>query len=205
MRANLWSILSLYSRPVAARIPDDITQLLTACAAGDPGAWRQLTPYLYAELGRLAESYLRNERSGHTLQPTALVHESYIRLMEQRLPRFESRGHFLALAAQVMRQVLVDSARAHRAAKRGGGVPAVPIEEAEPVIEGFNWSIIELDEALNRLRARNEAHAQVVEFHYFGGLHLAEIASVTGRSERTLARELRAAKLFLARELGGAA
>jgi RNA polymerase sigma factor (TIGR02999 family) len=184
---------------------DDITQILSACSAGDPAAWRRLTPFLYAELGRLAESYLRNERTGHTLQPTALVHESYIRLVEQRLPRFESRGHFLALAAQVMRQVLVDSARAHRAAKRGGGLRALPIQDAAPVIEGVNWGVIELDEALNRLRGRNEAHAQVIEYHYFGGLLVAEIASVTGRSERTIARELRAAKLFLARELGGAA
>ena len=179
---------------------DAITQTLVACAAGDRDAWQRLAPFLYQELRRLAENYLRDERGGHTLQPTALVHESYIRLVEQRLPKFESRAHFLGLAARVMRQVLVDSARAHRAEKRGGAAKRVPLEDAEALVEGIPWGVLELDEALGRLAKASEPQAQVIELHYFGGLPVAEMAQLTGRSERTLARELRAAKLFLARE-----
>ena len=183
--------------------PDAITRTLAACAAGDPSAWDRLAPFVYAELRRLAESYMGREREGHTLQPTALVHESYLRLVSQRLPKFESRSHFYGLAAQIMRQVLVDSARAYRSQKRGGGAEGrLPLDGNEPAIEGQNWGILDLHEALTKLAHDSAVQAQAIELHYFGGLAVAEIARVTGRSERTLARELRAGRLSLGRLLG---
>lgn len=182
---------------------DAITQTLVACSLGDREAWERLTPLIYSELRRLAAGYLRRERSGHTLQPTALLNEAYIRLVEQRLPKFASRSQFYGLAAQVMRQILVDSARSHKAQKRGDGAQRVPLELAALEFGAApGWDVLELDTALLKLAEGSQVQAQAIELHYFAGLTLADMAPVTGRSERTLARQLRAGKLFLARELG---
>ncbi|MBL8222016.1 MAG: sigma-70 family RNA polymerase sigma factor [Bryobacterales bacterium] len=183
---------------------DAITQTLRACAAGDRSAWERLTPYIYEELRRLAAQYMRHERKGHTLQATALVHESYIRLIGQRLPEFESRGHFFAVASQLMRQVLVDHARAHRSAKRGGGTSHQELDGVEPAMDGIRWDILALDAALRRLADDKPDQAKAVELHYFGGLVVSEIAGVMGRSERSVARDLKAGRLYLLEALGPA-
>lgn len=181
---------------------DAITQTLRACAAGDRAAWERIAPYVYEELRRLAMQYMRHERKDHTLQPTALVHESYLRLIGQRLPEFENRGHFYAVASQLMRQVLVDHARSHRAAKRGGGNTREDLGDFEPIVEGIRWDLLALDAALRRLAEENPEQAKAVELHYFGGLVVSEIAGVTGRSERSVARDLKAGRLFLMETLG---
>ena len=185
-----------------ARSSDDaITSTLAACRGGDPEAWDRLVPFVYRELRRLAEGYLRRERAGHTLQPTALVHESYLRLVEQRLPAFENRQHFYGLAARIMRQVLVDSARAHRAGKRGSGGERLSLSSA-PEAADPGWDILSLDQALGKLSIESHTQAAAIELHYFSGLAVADIATYTGRSERTVARDLRSAKLYLASQLG---
>lgn len=184
------------------RAPDDaITSTLAACSTGDPQAWDKLAPFVYRELRRLAAGYLGHERPGHTLQPTALVHESYLRLVERRLPQFENRQHFYGLAARIMRQVLVDSARAHRAEKRGSGEGHASLS-SEPAIAAPAWDILALDLALGGLSLAAPAQAAAIELHYFSGLAVSEIAAYTGRSERTVARDLRSAKLYLASQLG---
>lgn len=193
---------ALFALVYSRRMRDAITQTLLQCAAGDTAAWQVLAPIVYDELHRLAESCLRGERRGHTLQPTALVHESYLRLVSQRLPVFEARSHFYALAARIMRQVLVDSARAHKAAKRGGDMERVGMDGAGSLPLWPN-PMLEIDDALRRLAEYSREQAESIELHYFGGLAVAEIANVTGRSTRTLARELKAGRLFLARALAG--
>lgn len=178
---------------------DAITGLLTAWNAGDETAFEKLAPFVYAELRKLAESYMRGERPGHTLQPTALVHEVYLRLVKQRLPEFRNRAHFYGLTAQLMRQVLVDSSRARAAAKRAGGAQRVDLDESIAVSPARDWDILELDTALAELAIENGHGARAIELHYFGGSSVAEIAEMTGRSERTVARDLASARLFLAR------
>ncbi|MEZ5402976.1 MAG: ECF-type sigma factor [Bryobacteraceae bacterium] len=178
----------------------DITALLAAWNAGDSGALERLTPHVYSELRRLADSYMRGERPGHTLQPTALVHEVYLRLVKQKLPEFSSRSHFYGLAAQLMRQVLVDSARARGASKRAGDLRRITLGESAPGADGIGLG--ELDDALRLLEQRDENQARAVQLHYFGGLAVAEIAAFCQRSPRSVARDLRAARIFLAREIG---
>jgi len=178
---------------------DAIAATLAACNAGEHGAWDRLAPLVYSELRRMADAYMRGERPGHTLQPTALVHESYVRMVEQRLPKFESRSHFLALAARQMRQVLVDSARARRAAKRDAvlEVHGLESDRAGPPL----WDISDLDRALQRLEADSPEQGKAIELHYFGGFSVPEMSEMLQRSERSIARDLRAARLYLAREL----
>lgn len=185
-----------------------ITELLHAWSSGDTAALEGLLPAVYAELRRQAKRALRREGVGHTLQPTALVHEAYLRLVDQRHARWESRTQFFAVAAQVMRRVLVDHGRARRASKRGGGAPHITLGEAERDAAASirdasaDVDVLELDEALNRLAIFDPGKARLVELRYFAGLSIPEAAGALGVSPATVGREWAAARLWLRRELG---
>jgi len=180
---------------------DDITALARAWATGDREAGERLVGVLYDELRRLAGRHLRGERPGHTLSPTALVHEAYLRLARQGLPPFHDRAHFLGVTAHVMRQVLVDHARRRRAGKRGGGLFPVSLADGEAAPLGRSADVASLDEALLALAARDARKARAIELKYFGGLTASETASVLQVSERTVKRDLQMAEAWLHREL----
>jgi RNA polymerase sigma factor (TIGR02999 family) len=181
----------------------DVTSLLVAWSEGDDTALAQLVPRVYAELHRLAHHQMRAERSGRTLQTTALVNEAYLRLVDTRRIRWESRAHFLGVAAQAMRRVLVDAARARGARKRGGAVPMVPLDEAPLAAPERSASLVALDDALTALASVDPRKSQVVELRYFGGLTVAETAAVLRVSPETVQRDWRVAKAWLLRELSG--
>ncbi len=181
--------------------PHAVTQLLAQWAQGDQAALDHLMPLVYSELQRLASDYMRRERPDHTLQPTALVHEAYLRLVDQDLPDWQSRAHFFGVAAQMMRQILVDHARSHLASKRGGGVPAVSLEEALTVSHAHSREIVTLDETLTALAAVDLRKSKIVELRYFGGLSIEKIAESLDLSVATVGRELRMAKAWLYREM----
>jgi RNA polymerase sigma factor (TIGR02999 family) len=186
--------------------PRDISQLLADLRVGDRDALEHLLPVVYAELRQLAAAYLRRERSGHTLQPTALVHEMYMRLaahVDQHGADWVDRTHFFGIAARVMRQVLVDYARAGGAAKRGAG-RRVTLKEWNSVTPGPDIDILALEAALTRLATLDAGQARLVELRFFAGLTLEEAADVLGRSPRTLKRDWRSARAWLQRELSGA-
>src|SRR5271170_1817057 len=155
----------------------EVTQLLKAMNDGDRAAADRLLPLVYAELHRLATSYMRRERKDHTLQPTALINEAYMRLAKEDLD-WQNREHFIGVAAQVMRRVLVDHARAHKAKIRGGELRRVELEEGLAISEDRTVEMLTLDEALNRLTEVNPRQARVVELRYFGGLSIEQIAAV---------------------------
>jgi RNA polymerase sigma factor (TIGR02999 family) len=184
-------------------IEADVTRLLSEWNAGNEGAKDDLIPLLYGELHRMAAHYLRNERTARTLQPTALVHEAYMRLVQQKLPDWQSRSHFLGVAAYLMRQLLVENARRHRAAKRGGGVGNVGLEEALRFTAERSEGILELDEALRALAAFDERKSKVIELRFFGGMTVEEVAQATGVSVATVGREQRLAEAWLHREMRG--
>jgi RNA polymerase sigma factor (TIGR02999 family) len=179
----------------------DITALLGDWSRGNRTALNHLLPLVYAELRRVAARQLRNERADHTLQPTALVHEAYIRLVGQHQVDWQNRAHFFGVAAQVMRRILVDHARRHAAGKRGDGVRCVSIEEAKGVAASSEISILALDHALDRLEKVDSELAKIVEFRAFGGLTIEEVAQVLHVSPSTAKRDWRAAKVWLQREL----
>lgn len=179
-----------------------VTALLGDWSRGNQSALNQLLPLVYAELRRIAARQLRNERPDHTLQPTALVHEAYLRLVDQRQVDWNSRAHFLGVAAQVMRRILVDYARRHTAGKRGEGVPCVPIDEAKEVAAPDDIPILALDQALDRLQQIDSDLARIVELRAFGGLTIDEAAHVLQISPSTAKRDWRTAKAWLNRELG---
>jgi RNA polymerase sigma factor (TIGR02999 family) len=179
----------------------DITGLLLAWSDGDREALEELTPLVYQELKKLAESYLRKERAGHTLQPTALAHEAYIKLIDQRSVRWRNRAHFYGIAAQAMRRILVDHARARLAEKRGSGVDVVSLDEAIDVSDERAGQLLALDDALKRLADLDQQTSRVVELRYFGGMTLEETAEVLGVSRATVIREWRMAKAWLYDEL----
>lgn len=181
--------------------PSDVTGLLRQWSEGDAGALNQLVPLMYAELRRLAHHRLRHEQSNRSLNTTGLVHDAYMKLMDVRHAQFRDRAHFLAMASRVMRRLLVDQARARRAAKRGGGAEAVELDEALWVSEPQADALSELDEALERLEALDPRQGQIVEQRYFGGLSLEETAEALGVSLATVKRELRFAHAWLAAEL----
>jgi RNA polymerase sigma factor (TIGR02999 family) len=183
----------------------DLTQLLLAWSHGDQSALDVLTPLIYQELHRLAHIHLRREHAAHTLQPTALIHEAYLRMAGQRLPEFHSRTHFFGVAALYMRQILVDHARARRALKRGGGGLTVPLNDAAAFSEEHPEDLLLLDHALNGLARLDERKARIVELRYFGGLTPPETADLMGISVSTMGRELRAAEAWLRREISGQA
>ncbi len=176
---------------------EDVTLLLARWANGDRSALDGLMPIVYAELRKIAGGYLRRERTGHTLQPTALVNEAWLRLVRQDGLQFEHRNQFYALAAQAMRRILVDHARAARADKRGGG--AEKTELIANVSAGANRTIelLALDEALERLAEVSPRQAQVIELRYFAGLNIEEIADIVGASAATISRDQRTAEAWL--------
>jgi RNA polymerase sigma-70 factor (ECF subfamily) len=180
--------------------PTEVTKLLIDWRDGNDEAASRLISIVYDELRRLASHYLARERPGHTLQPTALVHEAYLRLVEQKGANWQDRAHFFAVAAQTMRHLLVDHARARRTDKRGGDLQRVELDKVS-VFETDSDEIVALDEALTRLKERDACQAKVVELRYFGGLSVPEVAEVLGISERTVKREWSMAKAWLYGEL----
>jgi len=171
---------------------------------GDPPEWLELVPLVYDELRALARRHLRRERDSHTLNTTALVHETYLRLARQRGTRWQNRSQFFAIAARVMRRVLIDYARQHRAAKRGGPAPIITLERVEAEINDADERaelLLALDEAVSRLAAVNPRLAQVVECRFFGGLSEEETAAALGVTARTVRRDWVKAKDWLRREL----
>jgi len=179
----------------------DVTQLLHEWSSGNKAALDSLTPVVYDELRRLAGVYLRRERMDHTLQATALVHEAYMKLVDQRQVRWQNRAHFFGIAAQTIRRILVDHARGVRAAKRGSGAVALSIDEALGVSEKRDLELESLDDALETLAKVDPQQARVVELRFFTGLSIEETAEVLGISESTVKRDWVSAKAWLFREL----
>jgi len=183
--------------------PHEVTQLLIAWRQGNQSALDQLLPLVYDELHRLAKRYMRGEARGHTLQTTALVNEAYLRLIEQPGIEWQDRAHFFALAARIMRFLLVDHARTRQAAKHGGGQRQVTLDEVAAIVPERSAELLALDEALGRLATLDGRQSQIVELRYFGGLSVEETAEVLGVSEITVKREWLKAKAWLYRELRG--
>lgn len=181
---------------------EEVTRLLIEWKQGNQAAVDLLVPLVYDELRRLAESYLRDERSAATIQPTALVHEAYLRLVGQNLPDWESRSHFFGVAAHLMRQILVDHARRSKSAKRGGGAPKASLDEALSFAPERSSDILALDDALEALAKVDERKAKVIELRFFGGFSVEETAQALGSSVATIGREQRMAEAWLHRELG---
>lgn len=178
----------------------EVTQLLKAMHAGDSRAADKLLPLVYQELHRLARSYMRRERAEHTLQPTALINEAYLRLAHDDVD-WQNRGHFIGVAAQVMRRVLVDYARQHKAEMRGGGLKRVELQEGLAISTDQMDDVVVLDEALGRLAEHNPRQARVVELRYFGGLSIDEVAAIVGVTPRSVKRDWALARVWLFREL----
>ncbi|MCR9292998.1 MAG: sigma-70 family RNA polymerase sigma factor [bacterium] len=175
-----------------------VTQILLKLEQGDPQAAERLLPLVYDELRKLASAKLARESAGHTLQPTALVHEAYLRLVDQdAAPAWNSRGHFFGAAAQAMRRILVESARRRQTAKAGGGMARVPLEEHEVAIDQEDERLLALHEALSELQTEQPQIAQLVELRYFGGLTIEQAADALGVSTRTANRYWVYAKAWL--------
>ena len=175
----------------------EVTQLLVAWSNGSQEALEKLIPLVYEELRRLAHHYMRRERPGHTLQTTALVNEVYFRLVDQRHVHLQNRAHFFAISAQLMRRILVDHARSHQYAKRGGGALTVSLDEATVVAQAQGANLIALDDALLELAALDERKSRIVELRFFGGLSVEETAEALKTSPRTVMREWTMAKAWL--------
>jgi RNA polymerase sigma factor (TIGR02999 family) len=179
----------------------DVTALLRAWSDGDLEARDRLIPLVYAELRRRAAAYLRRERQGHTLQPTALVHEAYLRLVDQNRAEWRNRAQFLAVASQMMRRILVDRARARQMAKRSGRWARVTIDDALAAQAAPDVDVMDLDNALSRLAAFDLRKSQIAEMRFFGGLSLQETGHALGLSVSTVEREWQAARAWLFKEL----
>lgn len=202
--------------------PDDrITQLLVAWSEGDAAALQDVTPLIYEHLKNMAARHLRSEPAGRTIQTTGLVHEAFLRLVDQRSPRWQNRSHFFAIASNLMRRVLVDQARARLAKKRGGGKANLSLDAADATLDGLGEhlllnaqgdageevgraNLIGIDAALTRLDALDRRQAQIVELRFFGGLTVEETAQVLDISNATVKRDWMMAKAWLSRELAGA-
>ena len=180
---------------------DEVERLLARAAAGDERAMADLMPLVYDELRRIAGRYMRRERPGQTIQATALVHEAYLRLLKDRAKDWHTRAHFVGIAANAMRQILVERARARHAAKRGGGGERVTIDEGSVAGPSAPVDVEALDEALERLAALDARQARIVELRFFGGLTVEEAADVVGISPATLKRDWTVARAWLKREL----
>jgi RNA polymerase sigma factor (TIGR02999 family) len=193
---------------MAAPSSSNVTGLLLRWSEGDAGALDRLLPLVYAELRRIASKQLRAERQEHTLAPTALVHELYLRLVDQRRATWQNRAQFFGLAAQLMRRILVDHARTQKAAKRGGSATRMSLDDliegglTEPDA-GPAADVLAIDEALERLASLDQDQARIVELRFFSGLTVEETAHVLSRSPRTVKREWRLARAWLYRELRG--
>jgi RNA polymerase sigma factor (TIGR02999 family) len=180
---------------------NEITKLLRGWQGGDRAALDSLVPVVYKELRRLAHCELRKERPNHTLQSTALVHEVYFRLVGQNLPQWESRAHFFAIAAQLMRQILVDYARRRCASKRGSGVCMLTLDDAVALRQRKDVDVVAVDDALNTLAELDSRQSRVVELRFFAGLSLEEISEVLGIATATVQRDWTAARAWLYREI----
>ncbi len=180
---------------------NEITKLLRGWQGGDRAALDSLVPVVYKELRRLAHCELRKERPNHTLQSTALVHEVYFRLVGQNLPQWESRAHFFAIAAQLMRQILVDYARRRCASKRGSGVCMLTLDDAVALRQRKDVDVVAVDDALNTLAELDSRQSRVVELRFFAGLSLEEISEVMGIATATVQRDWTAARAWLYREI----
>ena len=190
---------------MAETSPHEVTKLLVDWRKGNKAALDVLTPLVYQELRRIADSYIRREKPGHTLQPTALIHEAYMRMVDQSLPEWQNRAHFFGVSAQIMRQILVDHARGRQAAKRGGGIRKVPLEDAVIYSEEKAADIIALDDALQELAKLDGRKVRIIEFRYFGGLSVEDTAETLGISVATVGREMRMAQAWLMRYISGVA
>jgi RNA polymerase sigma factor (TIGR02999 family) len=183
--------------------PQNITGLLVGYGRGDKEALDQLMPLVYDELRRQAARYLRREQAGQTLQTTALIHEAYVRLVDQRNVQWQNRAHFFGIAAQLMRRILVDHARTKKRVKRGGSDVRVSLGDATVAVKGQDLDVVALDEALDRLAQIDEQQSRVVELRFFSGLTVEETAEVMGISKATVKRDWSMAKAWLHRELSG--
>jgi RNA polymerase sigma factor (TIGR02999 family) len=186
---------------MAEELQHEVTQILHDWSGGDQNAPERLMPLVYDEMRRLARSFLARERGGHTLQPTALVNEAYLRLVDQTRVNWQNRAHFYSIASSMMRRVLIDHARAHATEKRGGTAIHLSIDDLHVPIEQRAASLVALDEALDKLAQFDERKCKVVEMRFFGGLADEEIAQVLGVTTRTVLRDWRTARLLLYREL----
>jgi RNA polymerase sigma factor (TIGR02999 family) len=184
-------------------LPGEITQLLLKWGRGDQSAFDQLIPLVYPELRKLARRYMGRENQGHTLQTSALINEAYLRLVDQENVEWQDRAHFFAVAARVMRHVLIDHARSHRSGKRGAGVRRVALEDQVILGQEPAAELLALDEALTSLAVIDPRKSRIVELRFFGGLTVEETAEVMKLSEVTIMREWRAAKAWLHREIIG--
>jgi RNA polymerase sigma-70 factor, ECF subfamily len=184
-------------------LDNSITALLVQLSKGNREVEARLIPQIYDELRRVAHRYMRLERANHTLQPTALVNEAYVRLIQEPNLHWTSRAHFFATAAQLMRHILVDHARSRRAGKRGGVQNQVTLDENILPAPSQSMDILALHEALERLSALDARQGRIVELHFFGGLSFEEIAAVLQVSERTIKREWAMARIWLFKEIGG--
>src|SRR5262249_26845158 len=182
-------------------LPNEITQLLLRWSRGDRAALDHCMPVVYEELRKLAQGYLRQERPDHTLQPTALINEAYLRLVKQDFPEWQSRRHFYGVAAQLMRQILVEYARTRAADKRGGGGQKFSLDEALTFCDENAAELIALDDALIALAKFDKRKVRIIELRYFGGLRLEETAAELGVSISTIGHEMRLARAWLRREM----
>lgn len=180
---------------------NEVTELLISWSNGDEQAPAGLMPLVYDELRRLARGYLQRERPDHTLQATGLVHEAYLRLVDQRTATWQNRAHFLAVAAQVMRHILVDHARRHGREKRGGSFAKVDFDEALAASSARSLDFVAVDDALRDLAELNPQHSRIVELRFFGGMKVEEVAEVLDVSTRTVEREWRMAAAWLRRQI----
>src|SRR5262245_38098552 len=190
-----------YPKIMRAQPHNEITLLLLRWSRGDQAALDQLMPVVYVELHKLAHSFLRRERPDHTLQPTALINEAYLRLIKQDFPEWQSRRHFYGVAAQLMRQILVEYARARGADKRGGGDQKFSLDEALAFSDEKAAELVALDDALIALAKFDERKVRIIELRYFGGLSLEETATALGLSVATIGHETRLARAWLRREV----
>ena len=181
--------------------PQQVTKLLVDWSNGDQQALEHLTPLVYGELRRLASRYLRKERADHTLQSTALVHEAYLCLIDQKNVRWQNRAHFFGVAAQMIRRILVDHARGKHAAKRGAAAPKLSLDEAIAVPERRDFDLVALDDALNGLAKIDPQQARIVELRFFTGLTVEETAEVLSISPATVKRDWVTAKAWLFRDI----
>jgi RNA polymerase sigma factor (TIGR02999 family) len=184
-----------------AAFPKEITRLLLSWSNGDEAALDQLIPLVYPELQKLARRYMGREKPEHTLQTSALINEAYLRLVDQQAVEWQDRAHFFAVAAQVMRHILIDHARGHRYGKRGGGAQHLPLDDAEVAGQERAVELVALDDALTRLAKFDERKSKIVELRFFGGLSVEETAEVMKVAPITVMREWRAAKAWLYREI----
>ncbi len=181
--------------------PEQVTQLLVRWRDGDRQALDALMPIVYTELRGMAHRYLQRERSDHTLQSTALVHEAYVRLIGQKLPEWQNRAHFFGVAARLMRQILVEYARGHQAAKRGGNACKVTLEEGSLLAQQADLDVVVLDDALQDLAKLDEQQSRIVELRFFAGLSIDDTSEVLGISPATVSREWTTARIWLHREI----